>query len=403
MIKSIKIENFHSIGGVQELLFDISDNETLDSFVATPTKYNVNLINCIIGHNAHGKTTALKAVSFLFWIMNSSYTSMEKDELLPFEPHALHKSSPTKIEIEFFNGDDLYQYKIELNKNSIKKEFLGAKKIRGFTRIFEYTRNGDDWIFNSKIANLNKGDLNRFKKHKNRSVLSSLISAGYLQNLLFIQNCKSNVSNMGYFMEHPIAAFFSISKSLYEDLEMQSMALDFLINIDIGISSFEFSEAVRVKDGEKIEDGDKRPILECVHQSSDGKFSLPLIEESNGTRHGLHLLTMIAPILKTGGVVVLDEIESGLHPYVVKKIISLFENEETNPHRAQLLYSTHQHLLLNERTKTQIFIAEKSKDTCETDVFRLDEIEGVRNDENYFSKYLAGEYGGIPNVNWSRA
>ena len=402
MLKSIKITNFCSIGKEQELLLDISGKEVLDNFVAEFQKYNVNLVNCLIGHNAHGKTTVLKAISFIFWLMGDSYISMEDGEHLPFEPHAFHKDKPTQIEIEFSNGDDLYQYKIELNTKSITKEFFGKKKVRGFTRIFEYVRNESDWVFQSKIPNLNKGDLNRFKRQKNRSVLSSLINTGYLQDFLFIKNCKSNVSNMGHFIQHPVMAFFDISKSLYEDSDLQRMALNFLTSIDIGISGFEFSEAVRVKDGKKIEDSDKKPILECVHESSKGKFSLPLIEESSGTRHGLHLLTMIAPILKTGGVIVLDEIDSGLHPYVVKKVISLFENKETNPLRAQLFFSTHQHLLLNDRTKTQIFIAEKSNKAFETEVFRLDDIEGIRNDENYFSKYLAGEYGGIPDINWAR-
>jgi uncharacterized protein len=100
-------------------------------------------------------------------------------------------------------------------------------------------------------------------------------------------------------------------------------------------------------------------------------------------------------------LVVVDEIESGLHPYVAKKIVSLFENPKTNPFNAQIIFSTHQHLLMNDRAKSQIFICEKDGENFETEVYRLDEVEGVRNDENFFQKYLAGSYGGVPMINWS--
>lgn len=402
MIKSIKITNFYSIGETQEISFDISETNIQDNYVVKIPKHNINLVNCVIGHNASGKTSALKAMAFVLWLMSNSYTDMESGEAFPFDAHKLYNNELTKIEIEFFNNDALFQYSVELNKKEIRKEFLGEKKIKGFTRIFEYERDSEDWKFkpNSSLK-INKSDLERFKKQKNRSVLSSLINTGYLQNLLFIKNGVSNVSNIGHFMQHPFISFFDVSKALYDDSDLQKNALNFLDHVDIGISGFEFSEAVQVKDGKKIEDIDTKPILECMHESKKGKFTLPLIEESEGTRHGLHFLTKIAPILKTGGIVILDEIEAGLHPYVTKKIISLFENEKTNPKKAQLIFSTHQHLLLNDRTKTQIFIAEKDNKTFETEVFRLDDVDGIRNDENYFSKYLAGEYGGIPEIKWT--
>ena len=64
----------------------------------------------------------------------------------------------------------------------------------------------------------------------------------------------------------------------------------------------------------------------------------------------------------------------------------------------QLIFSTHQYPLLSDRTKTQIFLTEK--ENFETQIFRLDEIEGVRNDENFANKYIAGTYGGTPNIDY---
>ena len=95
---------------------------------------------------------------------------------------------------------------------------------------------------------------------------------------------------------------------------------------------------------------------------------------------------------------IIDEIESSLHPDLTQKLISLFESKKTNPKNAQIIFSTHQHPLIANRTKTQIFIAEKDNMKSETELFRLDDIEGVRNDENYYHKYMAGAYGGIPKI-----
>lgn len=399
MINTIKISNFCSIGKEQELSFKISSKDRLDNSSVEITNGNINLVNCIIGHNASGKTTAIKAVAFLFWLMGDSYSSMKMDETIPVEAHKLQKNKITKIEVEFFKEDSLFQYKVELDQKQIHKEFLGTKKSRGYSRIFEYSRHKNDWAFKPSELRVNESDLSRFKKRKNVSVLSSLIELGYLPDLSFIKNFSTNVTNVGNFPQHPITSFFDISKSLHENLDLQKRALSFIEDIDVGISSFSFAEAVRIKDGKALEN-EKRHILECVHESKLGKFILPLIEESNGTRHSLHLLTEILPVLKKGGVAVIDEIESGLHPYVAKKIISLFENRESNPLNAQLIFSTHQHTLLNDRTKTQIFIAEKQPENFETEIFRLDDVEGVRNDDNFCSKYLTGTYGGIPNIQW---
>ena len=99
--------------------------------------------------------------------------------------------------------------------------------------------------------------------------------------------------------------------------------------------------------------------------------------------------------LSKGGVVVLDELDVNLHSEMVLALIDLFIQPETNPKSAQLLFSTHSHLLLSKLDKYQIILVEKNgKGSSES--WRLDEMSGVRADENYYSKYLAGAYGAVP-------
>lgn len=399
MLKSIKVSNFYSIGETQELSLQIQNKDIFDdSARKINDKLNLNLVLSIVGHNASGKTNILKALTFLFWFVDDSYTSLKSDKQIPIESHKLRDREPSKFEIEFLDKDSLYKYSVEILNNEVIKEFLGKHIEKGFTRIFEYERKGAEWDFKAPKLNVNKKDEERFKARKNVSTLSSLIDTGYLDISFFSGNC-SNVNQMGYRRQHPISKFFDISEKLYKDEDLKSEVLSFVESIDIGLSGFGFNEAI-IRNSDSPEEELKKQVIECVHKVENKEFRLDLIEESLGTQESFYKLAEILPALKCGGLVVFDEFEDSLHPYVVKKLISLFENKDSNPHNAQIIFATHQHLLLNDRTKTQIYFAEKNIDLLETELYRLDDVEGVRNDENYFQKYLAGIYGGVPRIDW---
>ena len=53
--------------------------------------------------------------------------------------------------------------------------------------------------------------------------------------------------------------------------------------------------------------------------------------------------------------------------------------------------------LMSDLSKYQIFLVEKNPE-CESEVYRLNDVEGVRSDDNLFKKYLAGSYGGVPDI-----
>ena len=109
------------------------------------------------------------------------------------------------------------------------------------------------------------------------------------------------------------------------------------------------------------------------------------------------MLSFIFPALKKGSICLIDEIESNLHPNILPAVVNLFTSEETNPKGAQLICTTHMPILMADLSKYQIFLVEKNKD-CESEVYRLDEVKEVRSDDNLFKKYLAGAYGGIPDI-----
>ena len=62
-----------------------------------------------------------------------------------------------------------------------------------------------------------------------------------------------------------------------------------------------------------------------------------------------------------------------------------------------MLFSTHSHLILSKLDKYQIILVEKNQNGV-SESWRLDEMSGVRADDNYYSKYIAGAYGAVPRI-----
>ncbi|MDX6738550.1 ATP-binding protein [Actinocorallia sp. A-T 12471] len=138
------------------------------------------------------------------------------------------------------------------------------------------------------------------------------------------------------------------------------------------------------------------------HRGEHGSFPLAIDDESAGTQS---LITLGRPVflaLRAGATLVVDEVDASLHPYVSAHLIRLFQRPETNPRRAQLIFSTHDAALLGRiqgeevLRRDQVWFTEK--DSCgRTELFSLTEFK-PRKGENRELRYLAGRYGAVPNV-----
>src|SRR3990167_460207 len=328
MLKNIKIKNFYSIGEEQEISLEITRKDMLDDSARQIDADNfMNLVSCVIGSNASGKTTALKAIGFLFWFINEPYTSLKNETKIPVNQHMLRQNEPTKLEVEFYNKEVLYRYLIEFNQNEVLHERLDKRNER-MVNVFESSRESNNIFFKTNHFKVNDADEARFKERRNISLLSCLIDTGYLPEISFFKNFKSNVTKFGTASFAPLNInFFNVSAEMRKNVYLCQEILQFSKDIDLGISDFRFSD-ILLTNQNNPKDVKTAPLLECIHDAKDKKFSLPIFEESNGTQHNIYLLFEILPILKEGGLVVLDEIESGLHPYVAKNIISLFADKD---------------------------------------------------------------------------
>lgn len=126
---------------------------------------------------------------------------------------------------------------------------------------------------------------------------------------------------------------------------------------------------------------------------------LPFLQiESNGTIKLLDILPTIFDALSTGNILIVDEIENGLHPTVVKKMIELFYNPETNPHNAQLICTTHNILLINEAVqRDEVWLMDKNE-YGESSMKHISDISGLRSYDKLSQKMIEGAFGEMPKI-----
>ena len=92
-----------------------------------------------------------------------------------------------------------------------------------------------------------------------------------------------------------------------------------------------------------------------------------------------------------------DEIEDSLHPLLTKRLIEMVQDNTINTEGAQLLFTTHDAMLLDLTffRRDQIWFAEKDEKSCATELYSLASFS-PRKGENIRKGYLQGRFGAIP-------
>lgn len=131
-----------------------------------------------------------------------------------------------------------------------------------------------------------------------------------------------------------------------------------------------------------------------------GSVGFELRDESEGTRLWLELLPEVITSLARGHTLVIDEIDTSLHPLLVRKLVGLFRDPVTNASRAQLVFTTHDAFLLAPVAgepgldRDQVWFVEKHADGA-SELYPLTDFK-PRNEHNLARRYLGGSYGAIP-------
>lgn len=394
MLRRFRAKNFYSIRDELELTLLLGKRTPDDARSSLGTHgEKISKLMVLIGHNASGKTNILKVLAFVSWFMQQSFHALKPDEQIPFAPHFSTPDLPTEFEVEFEYDDKIWRYSLTLTPERVLHESLHQKRKR-FAYVFKRDWNKADNHYTVAIkSHFGLGAREAKKVRPNASLLATAAQYGVtLAQELVNLNINTNLNAHGRRGFDDPKGLFNAARFFHASKTEQLQANQLLSEWDLGL------ERVSIQEHElKSEDGNKATLHMPygVHRANGKDHEINFLLQSSGTRSAYILLSMLLPILKHGGLAVIDELENDLHPHMLDAIINLFLSPESNPHSAQLIFSSHSHNLLNSLLKEQIVLVEKDE-TLNTWAYSLDQVEGVRVDDNFYAKYLAGAYGGVP-------
>ncbi len=349
-------------------------------------------VMAVIGPNASGKTALLRSLVFLDWFVRESFAAPPAAEL-PFEPHFAAMDEPSEFEADLTVDGQLWRYTLRCTRQRVLHEALYVKRARmGYVFVREWDEASQSYDVKQQDFGLKPSEAR--KARPNASLLSTAAQYGVpLAQRLTQASLATNLHRYGRMQGDEellqSAAFFAVQP------EMHAQAAQWLRRWDFGLKDVQ----LRKFETETLEGNNTLEWVPMgVHELADGTtVQLPFWLESSGTQSAFVLLRRLLPVLKLGGLAVIDEFENDLHPHMLEPILSLFADRRSNPHGAQLLFTCHAMEVLNLLHKSQVVIVEKDGHG-ESAAWRLDSVEGIRSDDNLYAKYMAGAYGGVPQL-----
>lgn len=397
MIINFSVKNFRSIKDEVNIVFNASsDKEHLD-FI-TSTKY-CDILNAtvIYGLNASGKSNLINAIQVMIWSIywTAKDNNFLKNCIIPFGFNETTLTSPSEFRVNFIHENIRYEYGFSADSKQIYTEFLYTYP-KNRTQLL-YTR---EWVNNQYIYKFGtnyKGDKKNFE-HITKSTSLFLSTALSFDNQETAQNIhkwftKCSVENMHLFRD----ADYNIQHTI-NCLENKTVTtteiIKFLNEADISIIDFEIKKEHDTEQANNI----KSQQIEIItkHKVNNNVYELDFGNESSGTKQIFNFAARIILTLKTGGVLIIDELNNFLHPLLVKHIVSLFSNKKANPKNAQLIFTTHETSIMTTEflRRDQIWFCDKSTEQA-TILYSAQEFS-LRKTDNLEKAYLAGRFGAIP-------
>ena len=425
MLINFSVENFRSIKNKVTLSFEASNSNDLEDYFVINAGKDLRLLKLglIYGANASGKTTLLNSLDFLQELILEP--ADKKNEIIEFSPFLFDKESKNKntiFNIEFFQNKVKYIYNLELNKKSVIAEelyFHKPNKALVFRRTTEVSKQLSKIEFGSKIK-INKSHKSTLEANTlwNNTVLGGYIKTNFeskelqetidwfdnklkplissktsLLNFISsrVENDKINKNDIVEFLKK---ADFNISDLIIksEETEIDADILEFLNKKTL----MPDDKLNKIKETGKIE---KKEIF-FQHSLNNDNFLLPYDDESEGTQRYYQFSGLLSLMMKNELIVPIDEIESSLHPDLLKHfLLSFLVNSKTS----QLIATTHHRELLIEKDilrSDAIWFAEKNDNGC-TELYSLDDFDSsvVRKDTgSIFNAYKTGKLGAVPSL-----
>jgi len=420
MVIDFAVKNFRSFKGEQFISFVASNyDKSLPDNLINPQLEgkefaSIRLLKglALYGANAAGKTNTLFALRYLSHMVENSATELDEGDPTGVEPFALDAETakePSEFVLRFVVEGVRYHFVLVVDKTRILFESLSAfpkgREQVWYERTWE--EDNDSYSWQPARSTGYRWDNNLVKYTRSNALyLSTAVKFADVQLKPIYLWFKEKLLFLRLSADFPpLSPWFTAGKIL-QDANERARVTRLLQHADIGILSARASERVMTRQdfpkelsdefiGEYIKK--KHFEIELGHRGTDGReYPLAWEEESTGTQKFFSLAGPWLYILENGYFASLDEIESSIHPSMVSALLKLFFAKETNRNGAQILFTTHNPLLLDTNVvrRDQVWFADKD-DEGSTHLYPLTDYK-PRNTESLVRGYMSGRYGAVP-------
>ncbi|MCW5323110.1 ATP-binding protein [Verminephrobacter aporrectodeae subsp. tuberculatae] len=427
MLIEFRVKNYRSLRDEQVLSLVASKDKTLQDTHTQATGIRAALFlvrsAVVYGANASGKSNLIQALQNMrkVVIQSATYKPGETLTAQPFRLDADSINQPIECEVTFLLDGVRYQYGFALTTQRVVSEHLlvyqAFKPQRWFTRRFDTDTGKDVYEFGPGL----KGPKNLWEgaTRPNALFLSMAVQLNsdslrpvfdWFESRLFIINESAPLTWSIQRLQQAdgnqeICNFLSSADTGIANITVETRWVQFprISLSDLGSMTHDaIRNAVQFRDGKtEVQSGEiKSHKLRFRHVTERGEAVFDEMDESSGTRKLLRFAGPVLDILRDGKTLVVDELDASLHSLLLRELVRLFHDSETNTGGAQLIFTTHNTSLLDAPDlfrRDQVWLVEKDRDQASS-LVSLSEFSPRKN-EALERGYLTGRYGGVPLLN----
>ena len=182
----------------------------------------------------------------------------------------------------------------------------------------------------------------------------------------------------------------------------------FIKAADLSVKEFEYGNDIKIETNGKIEEKVLHEYSEVVDTfklvTTYGNNKVPsLLYDSTGTKKIEAIVSYIYEAISEGKILIVDELDNGLHFTLTRAIVSAFNNMVNK--KGQLIFTAHDLLLIdckNLMRKEQIYFVSRKEESSYIMSLKLVTAngDGFREGDSLLKRYNHGDFGPIPLPNF---
>jgi len=448
---NFKVGNYKSFCDNQFISTIPGKIRSKSSHVVSTLKYKSLKFNAVFGGNASGKSNLVSAIRIMkSSVINGKIRSNINDVSFRLGNQS-DKYSKFEVEIAIDNQIFAYGFSADFLNGSVNSEYLYQTDSSKDILIFDYDNRDDsnkNCQVNKKLTtienyqrvmiyvqDLKKDELlihkfvnAKVEEHDKFFTIASLVHKWFRETLVIITPSSSLLNIIGQFTEsdknQEVISVIELVRSFdtgitgykYDTMDVEvfisklkaegkdSESNENIASLEEIIHSLKKGHGIDVNFGnnfyqitfDKKKNKPKVELLTFEH-CNNNCTTFTFNEESDGTVRLIELVNVLYTSQLSEKVFIIDELERSLHPNLstefIRKFIEITENK-----KSQMIITTHETNIMNLDLLRQdeLWVVERNSMGMSL-LISLSKYK-IRSDKILDRDYLAGRYGGVPNI-----